>query len=308
MDHPAATALPKAAAPGQSPGWGVFWMLATGLCFVAVTACVKIVGDAMPAIQAGFLRYALGLAFILPMIPALRCADWSRDLAQLLSARAVCHAVAGALWFYAMTRIPIADVTALNYLNPVYVIILAVIFLGERLGPWRIGGVVVALVGTFVIIRPGFREIDIGHISMLFTAVFMAGSYFLAKLASARTSAQVVVATLSLIVPVVLLVPAIFVWVPVSWANLGWLFLCASFATLGHYTMTLAFRAAPLTVTQPVSFLQLVWATALGVLVFSEPVDSFVLIGRRDDHRLGHSDHLARGAPLRSALTFCIRP
>ena len=69
------------------------------------------------------------------------------------------------------------------------------------------------------------------------------------------------------------------VWVPIGWVDLGWLFVCALFATLGHYTMTLAFRAAPLAVTQPVTFLQLVWATALGVIVFNEPIDGFVVLG-----------------------------
>jgi len=69
------------------------------------------------------------------------------------------------------------------------------------------------------------------------------------------------------------------VWVPVTLEQLGWLFAVAVFATGGHYSMTLAFRAAPLTVTQPVTFLQLVWATALGALVFAEPVDAFVIAG-----------------------------
>jgi drug/metabolite transporter (DMT)-like permease len=62
-------------------------------------------------------------------------------------------------------------------------------------------------------------------------------------------------------------------------AQLAWLFLVAIFATIGHFTMTLAFRAAPMTVTQPVTFLQLVWATILGAAVFSEPVDGWVVLG-----------------------------
>ena len=53
----------------------------------------------------------------------------------------------------------------------------------------------------------------------------------------------------------------------------------ACFATAGHYTMTLAFAAAPLTVTQPVSFLQLVWAVLLGVLMFGEALDGWVILG-----------------------------
>ena len=53
----------------------------------------------------------------------------------------------------------------------------------------------------------------------------------------------------------------------------------AVFATAGHYAMTRAFATAPLTVTQPVTFLQLLWAAALGALAFGEPVDIWVLIG-----------------------------
>ncbi len=69
------------------------------------------------------------------------------------------------------------------------------------------------------------------------------------------------------------------VWVTPTWDQIGWLFLVAAFATAGHYTMTLAFAAAPVTVTQPVTFLQLVWAVTLGAVVFGEPVDGWVVAG-----------------------------
>ena len=57
------------------------------------------------------------------------------------------------------------------------------------------------------------------------------------------------------------------------------MFLVAFFATFGHYTMTLAFAAAPVGITQPVTFLQLVWSVLLGTLVFSEPADLWVVLG-----------------------------
>jgi len=255
------------------------WMIATGLCFVAVTATVKMVGTEVPAAQSAFLRYALGLMFLIPMWPAVRAARLDRRTWGLFGLRGVFHAIAVILWFYSMTRIPIADVTALNYLNPIYVMILAVLFLGERLGPWRIGAVAAAFLGTLIIVRPGFREIDLGHIAMLFTAVAMAASYFMAKFLTGKAKPQVVVFMLSVIVPVILLPFALAVWVPIGWDALGWLFLTASLATAGHYTMTLAFAAAPLAVTQPVTFLQLIWATLLGVLVFDEAADGFVMLG-----------------------------
>jgi drug/metabolite transporter (DMT)-like permease len=178
-----------------------------------------------------------------------------------------------------MTRIPIAEVTAMNYLNPVYVTVLAVFLLGEKLALRRILAVVAALIGALLILRPGFRELDPGHIAMLVTALFFAGSYLLAKVLSGEHSAAVVVACLSITVPIGLAPAAIAVWVwPTAWELLI-LFCVAIFATAGHYTMTLSFAAAPVTVTQPVTFLQLVWSVALGALFFGEPADIWVVTG-----------------------------
>jgi drug/metabolite transporter (DMT)-like permease len=89
----------------------------------------------------------------------------------------------------------------------------------------------------------------------------------------------VVVAVLSVTVAVGLLPVALWVWQPVTGVQLAWLAAVAALATLGHYTMTRAFSAAPLAVTQPVVFLQLLWASLLGALVFGEPVDGFVILG-----------------------------
>jgi drug/metabolite transporter (DMT)-like permease len=262
-----------------NPVAGVLWMVLTGIMFVAVTAIVKHVGDAVPAAQAAFLRYALGLVFLLPMIrPILRAHLTARQL-RLFGMRGVVHTLAVILWFYAMARISIAEVTAMNYLSPVYVSIGAALFLGEKLPPRRLIAVLIALAGAAIILRPGLREVETGHIAMLGTAVMFAAGYLIAKRLSGELSAPVVVGMLSITVTLGLAPFAYAVWVPPTLDQLGWLFLVACFATAGHYTMTLAFAAAPLTVTQPVTFLQLVWAVLLGAVVFAEPVDLWVVIG-----------------------------
>jgi drug/metabolite transporter (DMT)-like permease len=143
----------------------------------------------------------------------------------------------------------------------------------------RVGAILMALVGALIILRPGFREISPGHIAMLFTAVAFGGSYLLAKFTVDGTNPVVVVAMLSIFVTLGLAPFAIAVWVWPSVQELGVLFLVACFATAGHYTMSLAFAAAPVTVTQPVTFLQLVWAASLGAVVFGEPVDMWVVGG-----------------------------
>lgn len=263
----------------QNPVFGVFWMLLTGILFVAVTAVVKYVGDGLPAAEAAFLRYLLGLFFLIPMLPAVRAATLTPRIYKVFAFRGVVHSLGVTLWFYAMTRISIAEVTSMNYLNPVYVTIAAAIFLGEKLAFRRILAIIAALIGAMIILRPGFRELNSGHIAMLFAAVLFAGSYLSAKITADEVSPSVVVFMLSVTVTIGLAPMAWAVWVPPTWEQIGWMFVLAILATGGHYTMTLAFACAPLTVTQPVYFLQLVWAVLLGWLAFNEPVDIYVVAG-----------------------------
>ncbi|MEJ6397663.1 DMT family transporter [Yoonia sp. 208BN28-4] len=258
---------------------GIFWMAVTGLNFVAVTAIVKHVGSDVPAAQGAFLRYLLGLVFLIPMIRPIISAHLSRRQVKLFVWRGVVHTLAVILWFYAMARIPIAEVTAMNYLSPVYVTLGAALFLGEKLPLRRLIAVAVALLGAFIILRPGIKAVAPGHIAMLGTAVMFAVGYLLAKQLSGEVAPAVVVGMLSITVTIGLLPFALAVWVTPTIPQLGWLFLVACFATAGHYTMTMAFAAAPLTVTQPVTFLQLVWAVLLGALMFGEAVDVWVVIG-----------------------------
>jgi drug/metabolite transporter (DMT)-like permease len=258
---------------------GIFWMVVTGLNFVAVTALVKHVGDDIPAAQSAFLRYVLGLVFLLPMIRPILRARLTRRQMKLFTLRGAAHAVAVILWFYAMTRIPIAEVTAMNYLNPVYVTIGAALFMGEELPPRRLAAVVMALIGALIILRPGLRELNSGHLAMIFTAIAFAIGYMITKRLSGEVSAAVIVGMLSITVTIGLAPFAFAVWVPVTGTQLLWLFGVACFATAGHYTMTLAFASAPLTVTQPVTFLQLIWAVTLGAAVFGEAVDGWVILG-----------------------------
>jgi len=258
---------------------GVFWMVVTGICFLGVTALVKFMGTRIPAAEAAFLRYALGLVLLLPMLKDFSQNLPNRELSILFAARGVVHTVGVVLWFFAMSRIPLADVTAMNYMSPVYVTLGAAIFLGESLALRRILAVLVAIVGAFLIVRPGFREVSIGHLAMIFTALFFASSYLIAKHTSGKTSASVVVVMLSIYVTIGLAPLAFLNWVTPTLIELMILFAVACFATAGHYTMTLAFAAAPISVTQPATFLQLIWAVLVGFVIFGEDIDLYVIGG-----------------------------
>lgn len=254
-------------------------MLATGLSFVAVNGSVRYLGTGLPAVEAAFIRFVFGLAFLMPaLVPVLR-RGFTPRLWRLFALRGGLHSLAVILWFFAMARLPVAEVTAIGYLNPIGVTIGAALIFGERLALRRMLAIGFAILGALVILRPGLRELGPGHVAQLCAALTFAASYLVAKTLSGSAPASAVVAMMSLTVTVFLAPVAALNWVQPNLEQLGWLAFTAVFATLGHYCMTRAFAAAPLTVTQPVTFLQLVWAALLGRLAFGEPVDPFVMLG-----------------------------
>lgn len=258
---------------------GIGWMLVTTVLFVSVTGIVRYLGSTIPAPEAAFIRYALGLLLVLPAFRPLLRQRPSPTAMKLFIIRGLVHGIAVMLWFYAMARIPIAEVTALGYTAPIFVTLGAAMFFGERLYFRRIMAVAMGFVGAMIVLRPGFQEVSSGQLAQLAAAPLFAMSFLLAKGLTREFSAAAIVAMLSLFCTLTLLPGAILQWRDPTLDEVAWLGLTAVVATTGHYTLTRAFAAAPLTVTQPVGFLQLVWASALGILVFGEAVDPFVILG-----------------------------
>lgn len=261
------------------PATGVLWMIVTGLCFVTVTGLVKHGVSNMPAPQAGFLRFVFGLVFVLPALTALKSARFTPLQWRFFALRGLAHSIAVMFWFFAMTRITVAEVTSMNYLNPVFVTIGAALFLGERFALRRAVAIAVAFVGMLLILRPGVREVTDGHLAMIGAALGLAVSYLIAKRLSDDLPPALIVGVLSVSVTLGMAPFALAVWQTPTAMELFWLVLIAGFATAGHYSMTRAFAVAPVAVTQPVTFLQLVWASLLGWFVFLEPIDPWVVAG-----------------------------
>ena len=263
----------------NKPITGALWMVLTGLCFIGVYVGVKYVGTRLPASESAFLRYLLGLVFLVPILRSLLREGLTLEAMKLGAARAFAHTIAVTLWFYSMTRLSVAEVSAMSYLTPVFVTAGAVVLLGERLALRRGLAILFAVIGVLVILRPGFREISMGHFAMLGGTICFGASYLIAKRLTDLVSAEMVLALLSIGVTIGLVPLAFPIWITPTIFELSMLFLVATFAVAGHYTMTLAFRAAPLTVTQPIGFLQLVWAVAVGYFLFGEHIDLFVILG-----------------------------
>ena len=99
---------------------GILWMMATGVLFVAVTGIVRHLGTDMSPVQAAFIRYLFGLILLLPVFIRMGSLLRTPSVLGLHAARGVIHGIGVMLWFFAMARIPIAEVTALGFTAPIF--------------------------------------------------------------------------------------------------------------------------------------------------------------------------------------------
>jgi len=258
---------------------GIMWMVLTTILFVGVTATVRYLEGEVPAPQAAFLRYAIGTLLLTPSLITLIKIKPNKPLMSKFLLRGLVHSFGVTLWFYAMSVMPVAEVTAIGFLTYIFVSIGACIFLKEKLHKHRITAVIISFLGALIILRPGFKVIESGQLGMLMATVVFTASYLIAKLVSKERSSSEIVAMLSIFTTIFLIPSAIYSWEPISIEALLILAFTALIATIGHITMTQAIKAAPMVVTQPILFLQLVWASMVGLFLFDEQFDLYVIIG-----------------------------
>ena len=254
-------------------------MLLTGMLFVGVTVAVRYLGTSMNPVQAAFIRYCFGIVLILPLLSRAGVMSLDRDRLGFHALRGLLHGGGVILWFLAMSRIPISEVTALGFTTPIFVTLGAAVFLSERLKPYRVAAVLLGFIGALLILRPGLRVIDIGALAQLGAAPLFACSYLMAKAATRREASSMIVILLSVFCTLTLALPALMVWRTPTLEELLLLGLTALLATSGHYCMTRALEAAEVSAVQPFTFLQLVWATILGLILFDEHPDVWIWIG-----------------------------
>lgn len=258
---------------------GILWMVITTILFVGVTATVRYLEGDVPAPQAAFLRYAIGTLMLAPSLISLSKIKPDRPLLNKFILRGFVHSIGVTLWFYAMSVMPVAEVTAIGFLTYIFVSLGASIFLKEKLHKHRLSAILISFVGALIILRPGFKVVESGQLGMLIATMVFTASYLIAKIVSKERSSSEIVAMLSIFTTIFLIPSAIYSWEPLSLEAFLILAFTALIATLGHITMTKAIKAAPMVVTQPILFLQLVWASMVGLFIFDEKFDLFVILG-----------------------------
>ena len=247
---------------------------------VTLAVAARHAGKVLHVFQIMEVRSLLGIVLFVPMIAAaggLR-AMRTQHLRGHLARNAV-HYVAQFLWFLAITMIPIAEVVAIEFTGPVWVALLAVVALGEKMTAARVAAVALGVVGVAIIVRPGLDHVDVGQVVALLAAMGFAGSIILVKSLTRTESVVSIIFWMLVIQSVIGAVPAAIVWQNPPLAIWPWLVVIAICGTYSHFCMTHALRHADATTVVPLDFLRVPLTALAAWLVFSERFDVFTVVG-----------------------------
>ena len=178
-----------------------------------------------------------------------------------------------------ITMIPIAEVVAIEFTGPVWVALLAVMALGEKMTPARIAAVALGVVGVVIIVRPGLDRVDLGQAVALLAAIGFAGSIILVKSLTRTESVVSIIFWMLIIQSVIGAIPAAIVWHTPPMTVWPWIVVIAVCGTYSHYCMAHALRHADATTVVPLDFLRVPLTALAAWLVFAERFDIFTVLG-----------------------------
>ncbi|MCZ0962973.1 DMT family transporter [Paracoccus benzoatiresistens] len=264
--------------PASMQANGILLLLAAILGFTMMDATAKYLTQSYHPAQVVWARFVgnlliFALIFRAGTFPLLRTRrpglQFARALMQLGSV---------GLFFSSLQVIGLAEATAIMDLNPVLITLGAALFLGEKIGPRRLAGIGVALIGALIIIRPGMGVFQPAALLPLAGAFTYATGALLTRMArmdsvatSVMWSAVVGSALTSLVVP--------FVWQPIALSDLWAFALLGAFGTLSQYLLVRAFAVAEAGVLAPFGYTGLVWAGLWGWMLFGQLPDLWTVAG-----------------------------
>src|SRR5271169_6294551 len=256
-------------------------LMVTGcLLFSIMGALVKLLGQQLDSFQIAFFRCFFGFVAILPFVllkpgrHALRTTHFYGHF--LRGALGVAAIVAG---FYATTRLPLTDSTAISFTAPLFMILTAIFLLGEKVR-WRRGLATVAgFIGVLVMVRPNRGTLDLGAMVGLFAAFLGALSTTLIKRLSATEEALTILVYFGLFSSILTAIPAYFVWRPLTGDELALLALVGALGAVGQFCQVRAFAAGELMAVAPIDYSRLLFAGIIGFLLFAELPDRYTLVG-----------------------------
>lgn len=258
------------------------WMLGAAASFSAMAVAGRELSVEMNTFELMLYRSIIGFVIICALVSRTR-----RGFAQVRTNRMrahlwrnLFHYTGQNLWFYGVAVIPLSQLVALEFTNPIWVALLAPLLLGEALTRRRVLAALIGFTGVLIVARPGIQPLELGHAAGLGAAIgFAMNTIFTKRLMSTESVLNVLfwMTLLQAIASFVLSLPG---GIPVptaeGWPWIGVVGICGLTA---HYSLTSALGAAPATIVAPLEFIRLPIIATLGMLIYAEPIVLWVFVG-----------------------------
>jgi len=258
------------------------WMLGAIASFSAMAVAGREVSQWLDTFEIMTYRSLVGIV-VLWVILTLT-GQWRQVTRRSISTHVVrnaAHFTGQNLWFYAMTSIPLAQVFALEFTSPIWVVLLSPLILGEPLTRLRLMSVLVGFVGILIVARPSPDTISPGLIAAASSADFFALSVMYTRLLTRTETVLCIMFWLTLMQAAFGIIFS--AWdgdmVAPSAQTLPWLVLIGLAGLLAHYCLTSALAIAPATVVVPIDFVRLPTIAIVGMLLYGEALDAWVFVG-----------------------------
>ncbi|WP_427340301.1 DMT family transporter [Caloranaerobacter sp. DY30410] len=257
---------------------GIILILLSSLFFALMAATVKSL-DNIPVAEKIFFRNLLGI-IVSTYIILKKGKKVSGNNKKLLFLRSIFGLLGVACYFFALSKIPLADAVILNKLSPFFVIILSAIFLKEKFNKMQMISLIVALIGAAFVIKPQFSYTIIPAFIGLLSAFFAGAAYTTIRHLRHTDSPEIIVFYFTLFSTLTMIpIMASGYFVLPTLNDMIKLILLGVFATTAQFLMTNAYRFAPAGELSIYTYMNIVFSMLLGIVIWFEIPDIFSLIG-----------------------------
>ena len=240
---------------------------------------IKLAQEELNVFTTGFLRFFFGFLIITPYILKTKFKVFSTKNLKIHIVRSALNLPAMLLGFAALAMLPLEKMTAIHFIVPIIVTILAVIFLKEKIYLYRSIALVMGFLGMLIILRPGIIDISIGIYMALISSLIWSVVIILTKKVSKDDSAITILSHQYVYMSLFSFPLVIYFWEQPSLNTIIFILCAAMSGTVLHIALNHAYKLVDVTMTQPYSFLGLIVSSIIGYFVFSDKPDFYTWLG-----------------------------
>ena len=249
---------------------GAFLILVATFFGAIMGALIKHVGQRIPVFEILFIRQICVLVIISPIILKTYDTVFRTKAFPLHLMRSTFAAIAMATGFTALVHLPLAEVTAIGFARTLFTTLLALIFLRETVGVRRWSVTIIGFIGVLIVIRPGPDNLNEYAFLALLSSLFVAGIVIVLRRLSQIDPASTIMVYQSFFITLVMAGPAYFFWIKPTWQELVLILAIGALMSVMQWLTIQALKFAEAVAIAPIDYARLLFATALGMIYFSE--------------------------------------